>query len=103
MTLVELHIPDFNEAKEFYEKLGFVVVWERKPEEFKGYLVMEMENNILCFWAGNEKVYKHPYFKQYPKNQKKGYGVEIVLMIKDVESYSNRVKNFAKVVEPLKL
>ena len=64
MTLVELHIPDFNEAKEFYEKLGFVVVWERKPEEFKGYLVMEMENNILCFWAGNEKVYKHPYFKQ---------------------------------------
>lgn len=65
-TLIELHVPDFEKAKEFYIKLGFEVAWERKPEDFKGYLVLKHGDNILCFWPGNEKVYNHPYFKNFP-------------------------------------
>ncbi len=42
-SLIELHIPDFEVAKEFYGKLGFKVAWERKPEGFKGYLVLKRE------------------------------------------------------------
>lgn len=51
-TLLELQIPDFATAKDFYQKLGFKIVWERPPEEFKGYLVLALNNNLLCFWGG---------------------------------------------------
>jgi len=37
--LLELHVDDFEKVKEFYGKLGFKVVWERKPEAKKGYLI----------------------------------------------------------------
>lgn len=101
--LLELHVPDFEKAKDYYGNLGFNIVWKRRPEEFKGYLILKMghNHNILCFWAGNEYVYRHPYFKKYPRETARGYGVEIVIMVKDIEGYYEKVKNFANVVEPL--
>ena len=77
-VLLELHVPDFGKVKEYYGKLGFKVIWEREPEGFKGYLILKMRGNILCFWAGNKQVYGQPYFKRFPKNTKRGYGVEII-------------------------
>ena len=102
-VLLELHVPDFEEVKKYYGKLGFEVIWERQPEGFKGYLILKMGDNILCFWAGNEHVYEQPYFKRFPKNTKRGYGVEIVIMVDDVERYYSKVKGFANVVEELVL
>lgn len=102
-SLLELHVPDFEKVKDFYGKLGFEIVWERKPEEAKGYLVMKLDDNILCFWSGNETVYENPYFKNFPKNTKNGYGVEIVIMVDGLEKYYEKVKDFANVVEELKL
>lgn len=64
---------------------------------------MKLEKNFLCFWAGNEKVYDHPYFKKFPKDTKRGYGVEIVFMIQDIDSFYEKVKDIANVVEPLVL
>jgi len=100
-VLLELHVPDFDKVKEYYGKLGFKVIWEREPEKAKGYLILKMDDNILCFWSGNEYVYKQPYFKRFPKNTIRGYGVEIVIMVKDIEKYYEKVKNFANVVEEL--
>jgi len=102
-VLLELHVPDFEKVKEYYGKLGFEVVWERKPEMFKGYLILKMGNNILCFWVGNEHVYEQPYFKKFPRDTKRGYGVEIVIMVDDVEEYYSKVKGSANVVEELVL
>lgn len=102
-VLLELHVPDFEKVKDYYGKLGFKVVWERKPEAFKGYLILKMGDNILCFWPDNEYVYKQPYFKRFPKTTKRGYGVEIVIMVDDIEAYYSRVKDFANVVEKLVL
>jgi len=102
-VLLELHVPDFEEVKKYYGKLGFEVIWERQPEGFKSYLILKMGDNILCFWAGNEHVYEQPYFKRFPKNTKRGYGVEIVIMVDDVEAYYSKVKGFANVVEELVL
>lgn len=101
--LLELHVPDFNKVKEFYGKLGFEVAWERQPEGFKGYLVVKRGNNILCFWGGNEKITEHEYFSGWPKDTKKGFGIELVIMIEDVEKFYEEVKQFAKVVEELKV
>jgi lactoylglutathione lyase len=100
-TFVELHVPDFPTVKDFYSKLGYKVVWEREPDEFKGYIVMKMGGSILCFWAGNEYVYKHPYFKRFPEDTKRGYEVEIVVFVKNIESYYKKVQKFANVVEKL--
>lgn len=102
-VLIELHVPDFEKTKEFYGKLGFQVVREEKPEEKKGYLVLQKDNNILCFWPGNEYVWEHTYFKQFSKETKLGYGVEIVIMVEDIDDFYNEVKSFVNVVGDLKL
>jgi hypothetical protein len=100
-VLLELHVPDFEKLKAYYGKMGFEIAWERKPEGFKGYIVLKMNDNILCFWAGNEHVYEQPFFKRFPKDTVRGYGVEIVIMVEDVEDYYEKVKGFANVVEEL--
>lgn len=99
--LLELHVPDFELVKDFYGKLGFKIVWERKPEGKKGYLVIKRGNSILCFWPGNEEVSKQDYFGQFSEDTKRGFGVEIVIMIEDIDSFYSQTKNFAKVVEEL--
>lgn len=101
--LLELHVPNFEVVKEFYGKLGFEVVWERKPDGFKGYLVIKRGDNIICFWGGNENIYQHEYFNQFSKDSKRGYGVELVILVEDVEAFYQEVKQFAKVVEKLQL
>ena len=100
-TLIELHVNNFQKVKDYYGKLGFKIIWERQPEESKGYLVMTLGNNTLCFWAGNEKAHEHEYFGQFPKTTPKGYGVEVVIMVEDVETYYEKVKDFANVREGL--
>jgi lactoylglutathione lyase len=102
-TLIELHVPEFRKLKEYYQKLGFAIVWEKQPENIKGYIVLKMNDNILCFWAGNDYVYRHPYFSKWPNDTKRGYGVEIVIMVNDIEKYYESVKDVAHVVEPLVL
>jgi len=77
---LELHVADFALAKKFYGVLGFSVVWERTPEEDKGYLILQNESGcILNFWSGTDAIYDQPYFKRFPKDTKRGYGVEIVV------------------------
>lgn len=98
---IELHVPDFELVKEFYGKLGFEVVWERKPEEKKGYLVIKRDNNILCFWPGNEYVEKQSYFQNFPSDTKRGYAVEIVIMTKDIDGLYRKAESFCKIVDEL--
>jgi predicted lactoylglutathione lyase len=100
---VELHVPDFKLAKDFYGKLGFTVAREVEPDEEKGYLVLKKDNNILCFWAGNEYIYKQNYFKKFPKDTKRGYGVEIVIMVENIDELYDQAKLFANIVRELQL
>jgi len=100
-VLVELHVPDFEIVKEYYGRLGFEIIRERQPQGKQGYLVLKMQDNILCFWAGNEHVYEQSYFAQFPENTKRGYGVEIIIMVADVEKYYARVRDIANVVKEL--
>lgn len=101
--LLELHVDDFEPIKQYYTALGFEIAWEKEPEDSKGYLVMQLENNILCFWAGNEKVYKQTYFKRFPKETPRGYGVEIVIQVNDLHGFYEQHKEILNVVEPLVL
>ena len=98
---LELHVPDFGPVKDYYGKLGFEIVWERPAEEDKGYLVMMMAQTIICFWPGTESVYQQPYFKDFLKETPRGYGVELVIMVDDIDKYYEDVKDSANIVEPL--
>ncbi len=59
---IELHIPDFEIAKDFYSKLGFEVISDDKLIDGLGYFLMERKGTILNFYGGSEKVYKQSYF-----------------------------------------
>lgn len=98
---LELHVPDFEKVKSCYGALGFRVVWERAPEDAKGYLVMERDGTAICFWGGNDAIYEQPYFKRFPRDTTRGYGVELVIMVGDIEAFYESAKDEIEVVETL--
>lgn len=98
---VELHVPDFDKVLDFYGKLGFKKVWIREEGNNADYLVIERDGLVLNFWPGNDEVYNQPYFKNFPADTKRGYGVEIVMMVDDVQKIHNEIKSFANVVNEL--
>jgi lactoylglutathione lyase len=99
---IELHVPDFELAKDFYGKLGFKIIWVRQKHDAGDYMVMERDGTILNFWPGNNHIWEQSYFKRFPKDTKRGYGVEIVYTVEDINDYYDKVKTFANIVEPLK-
>lgn len=104
-VMIELSVPNFETAKSFYGELGFEVVWEEPPKGMNGYLVMKLNKSILCFFCGNEYVYNHPFFKQFPKETVRGYGVEISIQVTEIDQYYNQVANRLpreSVFQPLK-
>ncbi len=103
-VMLELHVPSFEEAKRFYGDLGFKVVWERKPKNREGFLVMRRDASVLNFYCGNEHVYEHIYFRRFPKNTKRGYAMEIIIPVDDIKKLYKQVvkKHKDKTTRPLK-
>ena len=102
-TLLELHVPSFEPVRKFYAQLGFETCWEHPPEGRKGYLVLALEENVLCFWSGNEEIHSHKYFRTFGKNAPNGVGVEIVLQVSNLASYYEQVKSDIEIFEPIQL
>lgn len=100
-SLVELHVPDFKVVKHFYGELGYQVRWEEPAKGTEGYLVLQLEGNILAFWPGTESVYGHAFFKQFPKETPRGYGVEIVTFVTNLDELYKRANKLESVVEEL--
>lgn len=106
--ILELHVPDFKVVIEFYGKLGFEIIWQKPPKGQSGYLVIKKGSSILAFFCGNDEVYNHSFFKRYPKNTPRGYGVEICLYLSEEsidDYYKHIIRSFGKkcIVEELKI
>ncbi len=103
--LLELHVPDFELVKKFYGDLGFHVVWEKKPEGKKGYMVMKNGDSIINFYCGNEHIYEQSYFKRFPKDTPRGYGVEIILPHDDIKALYEKIFRLYpdSIIGPLKI
>ncbi len=95
---IELHVPDFKRAIEFYSRLGFKLLWRTED-----YLVMKRKRSVINFFGGSQKVYSHSYFGRFKKTTKCGFGVEIIIPVDQVERFYKSVKKFAKIVQPLQL
>ncbi|RLC37561.1 hypothetical protein DRH29_01695 [candidate division Kazan bacterium] len=106
--IIELHIPDFDVAKKFYSILGFKVILEHVPTADKpGYLVMklttEMGETLLHFYGGNDLVYNQSYFKNYPKDTKRGYATSITIPVPSADEFYNKVADTLKdhIIQPV--
>jgi predicted enzyme related to lactoylglutathione lyase len=110
--IIELHVPDLNAAKDFYSRLGFEVRMDDAPNAEKpGYLTMIRKdiigNTMLNFYGGDERVYDQSFFKQFPKDTKKGYAVSITIPVGDIdvvyktsqESLSENIVRELRVIE----
>jgi len=102
-VFVELHVPDFDTALEFYSALDFELMWRRN--EAKGYMVLQRGQSILNFYSGTEAVYDHSFFHKYSKTTPRGYGVEIVILVDDIETLYQKAKKLFpdSIVEELKV
>ncbi len=100
--MIELHVPSFEVVKKFYGDLGFERVWEKKPIERKGYMVMRRGGSILNFYCGNEHVYEQDYFKNFPRDSKRGYAVEVIIPVDNLKSlYEEVLKKYKeKITRP---
>lgn len=102
---VELLVPDFDIAKDFYGKLGFKIAWEEPADKMNGYLVMYRDKSIICFFCGNDYVYEEEYLKMFPRDTKRGLAIQISIPVEDIDEVykdiSSRIdKKF--IFQPLK-
>lgn len=100
---VELHVPEFESVKRFYGELGFSIAWQSDAPGEGGYLVMEKNAVVICFWPGNESINAQPYFKDFPEGTRRGFGVELVIMVDDLDDTYLRAQQLGAVVEELKM
>jgi hypothetical protein len=94
--VIELHVPSFSVAKEFYAILGFAPIMENPVSSAEpGYLVLkrhdEQGDTILNFYGGNDLVYNQSYFKKFPKDTKRGYAMEVTIPIAHIDVFYNEV------------
>ncbi len=98
--VLELHVPDFSKAREFYALFGFT---ELKYDPTSGggsdlgYLILGRKDTLgethINFYGDKEKVSQHAHFVNFPVTTPRGYGVEITIPVSDVEGLWNEVKD----------
>lgn len=98
--ILELHVPNFQPVRDFYGIFGFTEFRcepTPKDNDVMGYLVLKRKDEIgevsLNFYGDKEKVSEHSHFKNFPSDTPRGYGVEITIIVSDVEKLWNDVKD----------
>ncbi|MFH0905291.1 MAG: hypothetical protein V1826_01035 [bacterium] len=106
--IIELHVPDFNVAKQFYGALGFKVIMEHAPATDKpGYMVMKMTaelgETIINFYGGNDLVYNQSYFKNFSQDTKRGYATSITIPVANIDDFYNKIVSTlqANILQPV--
>lgn len=102
LAAVELHVPAFGPVKEFYGRLGFTIAREERVADGDGYLVLRRGPNILRFWPGSDAIDRHEHFSAFPASTRRGYGVEIVIVVDDLDAVYAAAREFATIVGPLR-
>lgn len=88
---VELHVPDFELAVEFYSVLGFELVW--RDDSTQGYMILRRGDTILNFFGGTEEIYSHQYFGRFSQDTPRGYGVELIIFQKKIVEFFAKLSN----------
>lgn len=97
--ILELHIPDFEKARQFYAIFGFKQI-RYDPTSGSGsdlgYMVLKREDELgethLNFYGDKEKVSQHSHFRDFPANTPRGYEVEVTIPVSGVEELWNSIQ-----------
>ena len=111
--ILELHVPNFQLARDFYTLFGFTE-FRYDPESGGnsdlGYLVLGRKDDIgdthLNFYGDKEKVSEHSHFVDFSPDTPRGYAVEITIPVSDVNKIWDEVKDKIpsnQISQPLKL
>ena len=97
--IIELHVPDLEEVWEFYGKLGFEAAMNDLPNEnHPGYMTMARKDGagdtMINFYGGDERVYHQAFFKQFPRDTKRGYAVSVTITTADIEEAYKKAQKF---------
>lgn len=111
--VLELHVPNFSKAREFYSLFGFSELSYDPTSgggSDMGYLILEREDAFgkthINFYGDKEKVTQHAHFRDFPSTTPRGYGVEITIPVSDVDALWELVKDKLQpmqVAQPLEL
>jgi uncharacterized glyoxalase superfamily protein PhnB len=97
---LELHVPDFGPAREFYGIFGFEeLVYDPTSGSGSslGYLVLarrdSIGNTMINFYGDKDEVAKHARFRDFPADTPRGYAVEITVPVSDVDNLWQEIKH----------
>lgn len=97
--VLELHIPDFQPARDFYSIFGFTQLYYDPTSgggSTLGYMVLERSDSLgrtlINFYGDGPKISEHAFFKDVPKGTPRGYEVEITIPVDNVEKLWKKVK-----------
>ncbi|MFH0828633.1 MAG: hypothetical protein V1907_00410 [Candidatus Kerfeldbacteria bacterium] len=110
---MELHVPDFNKAREFYKIFGFNQI-KYDPTSGGGsdlgYMILKREDGLgethLNFYGDKDKVSQHAHFRDFAASTPRGYAVEITIPVSDVHKLWNDTKDLldaSQISQPLTL
>lgn len=98
--VLELHIPKFSKAEEFYSIFGFKKNFYDPTSgggSDLGYMTLvrddAMGRTMINFYGDKPKVNQHAHFKEFSPKTPRGYEVEITIVVSDVEKLWDEVKN----------
>jgi hypothetical protein len=101
--VLELHIPSFQPAREFYGMFGFTDLSYDPTSgggSDLGYMVPIRRDTIgdtlLNFYGDKDKVSQHARFYDFPADTPRGYAVEITVPVSDVAKLWEQVKDRLK-------
>jgi len=96
--ILELHVPDFQPARDFYGKFEFEELTYDPTSgggSDLGYLVLIRRDRIgdtmLNFYGDKEKVTQHAHFKDFPPDTPRGYAVEVTVPVSNVQDLWEKV------------
>jgi uncharacterized glyoxalase superfamily protein PhnB len=101
--VLELHIPSFTPAREFYGLFGFEQMSYDPTSgggSDLGYMVLIRRDSIgdtmINFYGDKDKVSKHARFNEFPVDTPRGYAVEITVPVSDVVGLWEQIKGKLK-------
>lgn len=97
--VLELHIPKFDEAREFYSIFGFNELSYDPTSgggSDMGYLVLKRADSLgetlVNFYGDKPEVVRHAHFNQFSESTPRGYEVEITIPVANVVELWEEVK-----------
>lgn len=98
--ILELHVPDFGKARNFYGLFGFQELNYDSTSgggSNLGYMVMKREDprgrTLLNFYGDKPEVAQHAHFNKFPKDTPRGYGVEPTVSVENIDKLWEDVKD----------